>query len=100
MPVLITNPTGTTAGQVKSSARSQFETSNPGAVKSTSVAAKATGGKAADKSLRGGSRITAAAQESNTSASGDLERVNSPIRRSARERVFTGIARGPGTYAS
>ena len=71
-PVLMTNPTGTRAGLEKPSSRSQCETSNPGAMKSTSVARKAMGGKASEMFLRGRRRIIATAQESKTSASGDF----------------------------
>ncbi len=81
MPVLIANPTGTRAIPDMSSPTSQCDRSNPGAVKSTRVAAKATGGKAPERSLRGRSRITAAAQESKTSASGDLRRAKPLLRR-------------------
>jgi hypothetical protein len=55
------------------------------------AAAKATGGKVTEKTLRGRRRITAAAQEINTSASGDLNREEPTMRRSPGERVFTGL---------
>jgi hypothetical protein len=74
MPVLMANPTGIRTVPSMSSLRSQCDRSNPGAVKSTRVAAKARGGKAPKSSLRGRSRITAATHESITRASGDLRR--------------------------
>ena len=81
MPVLIANPTGTRVGPAMSSLRSQCDRSNPGAMKSTRVAAKATGGKATERSLRGRSRITAAALKSKTSASVDLRRAKPLLHR-------------------
>jgi hypothetical protein len=53
------------------------------------AAAKATGGMAPERLLRGRSRITAAAQKISTRASGDLERAEPPARKSAEERDFT-----------
>ena len=73
-PVLIANPTGTRAGQGMSSLRSQCDRSNPGARKRTRVAAKARRGNSPVMPLRGKSRISAAALESNTSVFGDLRR--------------------------
>jgi len=79
--VLIANPTGTRAVPDMASLRSQCDRSNPGAVKSTRVAAKARGGKTPESSLRGRSRITATTHESKTRASGDLRRVKPLLRR-------------------
>ena len=70
--MLIANPTGKWTNLDRSSPRTQYETSNPGATKRTSVAAKATGGNASDRLLNGRRRIAATAQESNTIVSGDL----------------------------
>src|SRR5829696_2677169 len=102
MPVLIANPTGTRAVPDMSSLRSQCDTSNPGAVKSTRVAAKARGGKAPESSLRGISRITAAAQESKTCVSSDLRRVKPLLRRDdpPGDRAFTSMPRRPQTFPS
>jgi hypothetical protein len=91
-PVLIANPTGKWAKPDRSSPRIQYETSNPGAMKRTSVAAKAMGGKASEMFPKGRRRIVATAQESNTSASGNLGRAGPPTR-PAGECVFTGLSR-------
>jgi hypothetical protein len=74
-----------------SSLRSQCDRSNPGAVKSTRVAANATGEKATERPPRGRSRITAAALKSKTSASVDLRRVKALLRGDELpgDRVFT-----------
>ena len=102
MPVLIANPTGTRAVPDMASLRSQCDRSNPGAVKSTRVAAKAREGKASERPLRGKSTITAAALKSTTSASGDLRRAKLLLRRDdpPGDRAFTGMLHGPETFPS
>src|SRR5215211_7476769 len=102
MPVLIANPTGTRAVPDMSSLRNQCDSSNPGAVKSTRVAAKATRGKASERPLRGKSRITAAALKSKTSASGEFRRATLLLRSDdpPGDRAFTGMPHGPETFPS
>src|SRR3712207_6122596 len=73
-PVLIANPTGTSAGPETPSFRNQCDESTPGAMNSTTVAAKGTRGNPSEAPRRGTSRSTAAALDNRTRASRDLTR--------------------------
>src|SRR5215212_510115 len=76
----------------RSSPRSQCETSNPGAMKRMSVAAKATGANASEMFLRGRSRVAATAQESRARVSADFGR-GRPLISTSGDFVFTGLPR-------